>query len=106
MIPILKVHWNIQGLKVINKVIYNEKLQKRKTPFHLGFLMLMFFGAMISGLFQGYCELFAQCWSNWRSWFLVCFRDIVSCSTVLERLEENNIEIERLVFILCQEIYL
>jgi len=32
-------------------------------------------------------------------------RDIVSCSTVLERLEEHNIEIERIVFILCQEGY-
>ncbi|XP_023346484.1 protein HGH1 homolog [Eurytemora carolleeae] len=32
-------------------------------------------------------------------------RDLVSCSAVWDSLQENNIEIERLVFLLCQEGY-
>ena len=34
--------------------------------------------------------------------FYILFRDLVSCSAVWDSLQENNIEIERLVFLLCQ----
>ena len=59
---VLKVHWNIQGqIWEINKVIYNEKSQKRKNFSWVFFFMFLgYFGLFFFSANVAFCTLWWQ----------------------------------------------